>query len=543
MQEKNKVKKLITKIKDSEQDFEFYPTTSEIINIINTDIHKKSDRTGMSLLDIGAGNGNFFSVLDSLQNEPVNSWDEPFYFKKYAIEKSSILVNSMPADIFVLGTDFNRQTLIDKQVDIIFCNPPYSEFESWMIKILTEANCKYIYTVVPERWKNNKEIMHVIEKRDISFEVIGNTDFIDSEYRQARAKVDIIRFGQETIYYGRNDIKSDPFDLWFDSFFDIKTDNDNKKSDYEKEKIKSEEIKSHLTKGQNLIERLEELYNKDFDNLLNNYRSLEKLDPEIFQELEINLNGLKEALKLKIKGFKNLYWQELFDNLASITGKLTKDSREKLLKKLTNHTSIDFTAENAYAVVMWAIKNANIYFDEQLLKVYKWMTAKENINNYKSNQLFLKDDWRYCQDHTHYSLDYRLVFHSYNTFRGYSFEKNNGLNKTTHDNINDILTIGKNLGFNINKRSEDFEWDPGKAVKIMFELEIFVEVRAYLNGNIHCKFNQKFIKKLNIEAGRLNGWIKSPEHAADELNIPIEEVKQFYNSNLRIESNNVLLIA
>jgi predicted RNA methylase len=534
---------LINKLKDNEQDFEFYPTTNEIISIVNKDIHKIRDqKNNLSILDIGAGNGNFFTVLESLQVKPVKEYDRIVEFKKYAIEKSKILIDSMPSDVFVIGTDFNRQTLIDKQVDIIFCNPPYSEFESWMIKILNEANCKYIYMVVPERWKKNKEINSIIEKRSIKATVIGNTDFVDSEYRQARAKVDIIRFGQGTIYYNRHELQSDPFELWFDSFFNIKTDNDNKKSDYEKGKEKIENIKNSVVKGKNLIETLEELYNKDFDNLLNNYKALEKLDPEIFQELEINLNGLKEALKLKIKGLKNLYWQELFDNLTSITEKLTKGSREKLLKKLTEHTSVDFTSENAYAIIIWAIKNANIYFDEQLIEVYRWMTSKENIHNYKSNENFIKDTWRYCRDHTHYILDYRLVFHGYNNFNGYEFEKHNGMNKTTHDNINDFLTVGKNLGFNITKRSHDFEWSAGKAVKIMVDSEIFVEIRAYLNGNIHCKFNQKFIKKLNIEAGRLNGWIKSPEQASEEMGIPIEEVQQLYNSNLQIAPKNFNLL-
>lgn len=57
-------KKIIQKIKEAEQDFEFYPTTKEIIEALYWDISgpivdEKTYRANgerISLLDIGAGN-------------------------------------------------------------------------------------------------------------------------------------------------------------------------------------------------------------------------------------------------------------------------------------------------------------------------------------------------------------------------------------------------------------------------------------------------------------------------------------------------------
>lgn len=556
----DKTVSLIKQIKGTESDHEWYPTTSEIISIINRDIHAKRDsqKSALSILDIGAGNGNFFKVLDSLQSPPKDQYDKSgLIFTKYAIEKSPMLIENMEPDIFIVGTDFHEQTLIDKKVDVIFCNPPYSEFESWAEKIIAEGNCKYIYMVIPERWKSSKKIASLLERRNMDHKVIGSTDFLDSEYRQARAKVDIIRFSNKVEHYhGRNyDCKiEDPFDLWFDSFFNINAETE---EDYasksRKEEQKKEEIKSHLIKGQNLIERLEELYRQDFDNLLSNYRKIEELDPGIFKELGIDLKILKGGLKLKIEGLKNLYWQELFDNMESITARLTKSSREKLLKKLTEHTSVDFTASNAYAVVLWAIKNANIYLDQQLLEVYLWMSHKDNIRDYKSNQRMINDKWRYNQfgrmmeEYTHYSLDYRLVFHAYRAFNndkyGFgSYDYPKGLYVDTHARINDIITIGKNLGFNVKENSYNFEWVPGGSVDFTCQKGLFMNIRAYKNGNIHVKANQEFMKRLNIEAGRLNGWIKSPEEAAEEMNIPLEEVREMYKSNLQIAPKSIRLL-
>lgn len=37
-----------------------------------------------------------------------------------AIEKSQILINNMPEEAFVIGTDFNEQTLIDKKLTLYF---------------------------------------------------------------------------------------------------------------------------------------------------------------------------------------------------------------------------------------------------------------------------------------------------------------------------------------------------------------------------------------------------------------------------------------
>jgi hypothetical protein len=405
--------------------------------------------------------------------------------------------------------------------------------------------------VIPERWKSNKKISEMLKRRNMDYKIIGNTDFLDSEYRQARAKVDIIRFESKSIRHSGNYYsceKADPFDVWFDSFFNIKAEEE---SDYtarlRKEEQNKDRIKNRIVKGQNLIERLEELYREDMENLFDNYRAIEKLDPEIFKELGIDLKNLKGGLKLKIEGFKNLYWKELFDNLETITARLTKASREKLLKKLTDHTSVDFTASNAYAVVLWAIKNANKYLDEQLLDVYEWMTFKENIQNYKSNQKLVGDGWRYEKEHTHYTLDYRLVFRCYRAFNqdknGWgSYDYPQGLHKETHDRINDILTIAKNLGFIVNDSTFSFEWVPGESVDFKGPDGVFMSIRAYKNGNIHVKADQKFMRKLNIEAGRLNGWVKSPEEAAAEMNIPVEEVRQMYNSNLQIAPKSVGLL-
>jgi 16S rRNA G1207 methylase RsmC len=126
------INKLVKEIKASNQDFEWYPTTDEIIDLIKADLKDSYDREGIfkSVLDVGAGNGQTLNKLTD--------------GNKYAIEKSEILVSNMPANIFMVGTDFYENSLIDKKVDIVFSNPPYSQYKEWAVKIINEANSNHV---------------------------------------------------------------------------------------------------------------------------------------------------------------------------------------------------------------------------------------------------------------------------------------------------------------------------------------------------------------------------------------------------------------
>ena len=275
-----RTKDLITELKENNQDHEWYPTTKDIVKVVSDDILSSEDNGYISILDIGSGNGNVFELLDKFIPKPKDQYDRVFSYTKYAIEKSKILIDAMPSDIFIIGTDFLQQTLIDKQVDVIFCNPPYSEFVKWTEKIINEANSKVVYMVIPERWKNSDLIQSTLEQRNVKHTIIGTSNFKESEYRKARSIVEIVRFQIKEDRYD----KADPFDLWFDDTFKINADKQESSysTGYENKQNKKEKMRE-LIKGQNLIERLSELYDKDMSKLFKNYSLLQDLDYEIFE--------------------------------------------------------------------------------------------------------------------------------------------------------------------------------------------------------------------------------------------------------------------
>jgi len=543
---------LIKTLKENNEDFEFYPTTKEILSVIFKDMKEESSH--FSLLDIGAGNGNVFNILDDMIQCDSEGIPKAT-ITKYAFEKSPILINSMPEDIFIIGTDFYQQTLIDKKVDVIFCNPPYSEYVQWTKKIIKEANSKFIYLVIPSRWEENQEIQEALKLRAESFKksdrktfykTLGSFDFLNAE-RQARCNVDIVKVTLTGSDYS-NTLLSDPFDIWFDETFKIKADV-SKGYDYKEEQKNKERLKK-LIKGYNLIERLEELYLEDMKKLYATYKQIEQLDACILKEFDVNIEGVKSGLKLKIEGLKNFYWEELFDNLDKITERLTSKSRQSMLETLREHTTIDFTAANAYAMVIWVIKNANKYIDQQLCSVYQGITEPKNVKNYKSNKKMVEDGWRYSRsDHTHYTLDYRIVCEKYNCFNKSNYGDHvypNGIANSIHDFLDDICTVAKNLGFNVLDKTRNFEWSPGKEKDFCYRTsdkrETFMSVRAYKKGTVHIKFNQEFMKKFNVEAARINRWVKSPHQMAEETDIPVDEIMNSYGKNLKIGKSSIKLL-
>lgn len=548
-------KKLVSIVKAHNEDFEFYPTTQAMIEHIEHDLraqtHTRSDeRLTCSVLDVGAGSGSFLAGLGD--------------GKKYAIEKSKPLLAELKKEVFVVGTDFDSQTLIDKRVDVVVSNPPYSRFEEWSEKIITEANSPLVYLIIPQRWETSDRISQALQKRKAKATVLVETDFLDAE-RAARAKVNILRIELGSIHWHRhtNQPRIDPFKLWFDEHFPINV-NQRSVSSHTIERAEKQRLDDEFNRSKDLIldrglaHVLNEWYQRDLEKLIKNYSALNDINPEILQELDVNIDALYEGLRLKISGLKDKYWRKLIDGLDIITDKLCSSTRQKLLDTLFERTNVDFTLDNSTAVVLWVLKNANAYFDEQLIELVEKMTELANIESYVSNQrTFGDENWRYCsrwdfnrklKNHKYaLKLDYRIVVER----TGGITSSKHGLEGGSTDFLNDLLIVAHNLNFDTTQavRAEHRKWESNKPQIFTYfnhtlgEKVELMKVRAFQNGNLHIHFNSDFICQLNVEFGRLKGWLRSPNEAAAELNIASEHAERLFASNLQLKGSNIPLLS
>jgi hypothetical protein len=529
-------------LREDDQDFEWYPSSSEMIALVVKDLYRLYGGCGkdsISVLDIGAGDGRVLTAISK------NMAKTNLKVKCYAIEKAIHHQNNMPKEIGIIGTEFDEQALADKRVNVIFCNPPYSQFEHWMHRILREGSASYAYFIVPRRWRDNVRLKHALESRKSSVKSLGEFDFEDAD-RAARAKVEIIRvdFGKENAF---NSVIEDMLPEL--NIFDVKVEDD-----------EEFEMNDKITSGSGgIVDALVDAYDKRLMELIENYRGALKVDVEILLELGVSKQGVLAAIKMKIEGLKNHYWKMLFDEMKTITNRLASKQRKLFLSSLQDKVSVDFTRNNIYAVLIWVSKWANDYCDEQLIDLFRTLSNDSNVEKYKSNdRVWTKCDWRYQEKRydfsgndnnvSHYKLEYRMVIsHGGISTSGYSWERqeNRGLDVRAAELLMDIVTVANNLGFSCNDSHKNYEWKSNKQnVLKLHDGKPLVAVRAFKNGNMHLHFNPKLMLAINVEAGRLLKWIRNPAEAVSEMDLKGEEAKQaveVFGSQFRISPENGFL--
>ena len=120
----NQTAQLINELKNAGEDFEWYPTTDEIIRKVARDVpscldwHRRRGHGGkVKLLDIGAGDGRVLTDIAAAS-------DGDHGFELFAIEKSMTHIANMPKKIVVIGTDLNENTLVESRSTRSFATRP-----------------------------------------------------------------------------------------------------------------------------------------------------------------------------------------------------------------------------------------------------------------------------------------------------------------------------------------------------------------------------------------------------------------------------------
>lgn len=78
--------------------------------------------------------------------------------------------------------------------------------------------------------------------------------------------------------------------------------------------------------------------------------------------------------------------------------------------------------------------------------------------------------------------------------------------------------------------------------KVSFQLDFKIFVQKNKNGNIHIKFNQNFMNKINVIYGKLKGWISNPQDAKNEMDISIKEAVEHFNYDVPRIGRDLLIL-
>lgn len=442
---------------------------------------------------------------------------------------------------FVLGRDFYNTSLIDKEMDLIFSNPPYSEYEEWATRIIKEGNAQYIFLILPQRWRNSQKIKLALSSRkSIKQEpqIIESFDFENAD-RNARAKVDIILIKTTKGNADEVDIFSEFLEKEFGLNFD-----EIAKDRYEKERKKQEAFESEIkaVAKHKLIDYLVDKYNAELREFTQGLKNLRNVSFKLLQCLNIDKKKLIEAIKKQLKGLKALYWKALFDELEVISSKIISEYRSHLSYQIASEAQLEFSKENIHSVVIWFVKNANEYIEKSYLDFFDRMAREGNALSYKSNERFSNDDWRYNRKDFNkepHKLDYRIVL-------------TNAIN--SYEIVDMIEVIANNLGYKNSLRAtlkqysyyDEFGYARDnycgyfvagtKGVITDLKGKVLLEFKAYKNHNVHISFNKDFMSELNLAVGKLRQWLRSKDEARAEFKgVKEESLNKIFDKGFKIK--------
>lgn len=553
-------------IRGTDEDFQFFPSTPEIIDAVKTDILKLNGTiSGLTLLDIGAGD---MRVLETIAEEPIrrNRADAVAFHNDYTaasnyqptilkgIEISSALRSVWNKCVQPVGTDFMNLNLLEISSDYTYTNPPFNMLETWLYKAIRESNCRSLYFVAPLRWEVSENIHAAINSRLGEKTILGTFSFAegDRKVREGRDKVHLVRIDFTSF---DNKLKIDPFSLWLDENFP-----EQKKA----EKASSPSIKDRtmtnasmngreVLNSSSYVDALIELYEKEITEIHNAMMSFSKVASDTLALIGLDLGEALLKMRTEISNKRIAFWSELFSNLTDLTHHLSAETIWGFKKVLGMKGHLDFNKTNIEMMLAWINKNVAEYNDELFDKSVNQLMHSSNIAAYKSNKSrFTLGDWEYANQRpdtlTHFKINTtkRVIVTQWG-WKNALFSSGtlqNGPQKI----LNNLLVLANNYGFT----TSDFEivseaWSTGE-VKVFHYTDSngttkpLMKVKAFRTGTLHIHFDLNFINLINVEFGKRKGWLASSEQAADELEIPKAKAENCFNKLIRDKANIIPLL-
>lgn len=581
------VNSLVRELQQNGQDYEYYPTPLRLAGVIASHMQGKSifeeeldymylKERRTSILDICAGDGRFLKEIKEQFMELNHRFPRNTVSLK-ALEKSKILRDLWSNDIIPSGSDIHL--IKSPSAPVIFCNPPFSEYETIVSKILNESTYKSLYLLLPIGWRKNERINAIIKGKCLYPETIEKFDFKAESARPLRHKTTCELFYIKGKAYNKSfeeTKKGQVLENIIDHFSEVSE---------QKDVNSSMPTAYTLTDIVTIHEESKSGLFKTFEGLArNNYKGASEIAGKSAK------SWLHETMQNAYLELENNSWNLVLSKLSPLNGIIHKTTRELLVDDIK--ASTDFAEEPIQFYVKWLISNYQKIVDDQFISSYYLLMNPANSSRYKNNQqIFDKGNWSYNQKGKYKSFlikkiitpirnttcygkgivgyeaelvlgevlmgllsgagytmlptffDYdHMLKHSEAVVRQ-SLKKGNEdiVNKETSHILQDYYDQIDNEGIAYGKAHPVIGVDKHKNAKVL------MYVYVYKSNTIHFKLEREFALVINLKFGKLKGWINNQQDAEDAFyrEYPKKDIIAAYKNQhlLSVEKPNIKLLA
>lgn len=128
-------------------------------------------------------------------------------------------------------------------------------------------------------------------------------------------------------------------------------------------------------------------------------------------------------------------------------------------------------------------------------------------------------------------LEYRIVVE--NAY----FDNHRWSNSFKWSVVHDLSIVAKSLGFQGKFEASVFESCEMREKYYFRDTlsgDVIFEFKFFQNKNAHIKMSQAFLMSLNVEIGKLKGWINNYKDVEAEFDLREEEAKQYFKNGLEL---------
>lgn len=432
----------------------------------------------------------------------------------------SIGANCQDTNILSLSSSFETTTLVDKQVDVIFCNPSLEEYEICCKRIFEECLARYVFVVLPMEWKENAEIKAYAKANKFESDMVGAVGYVKDN---KRAKAEFILFYHSSLsdrtILGHQLSKEYALGHLFQELdhyrFALITE--------EQEKKRAEIAKECEGKeSEAILEYLLKQYEREHNEFFANFKHLSKISSLFLSTIKVESEYIIDNTKSFERKLKRFYWSEYFSRVLDFNLLLTPKQQSDLLDEFAER-GVDFSRENTASVLAFSLKYCKERERENFIVFWEKLASEDNLvdftnlianpkpyTHYAKEKLFFKGKLKekvvctyagsYEDYYPNHLRDVRIAYLLKILLQSLGYQ-----DLSYRDSNKDLI-----------KPNDRIDLPLGTSYLFAGEKQV-AKFTAYKNRKLHIHFNQTTIALINLRVFIYLGWITNIKEAKESF--------------------------